>query len=178
MTSPSCHCYLVGVKGGVYCGGSTALQDRRGSDPSPWRVSGLAAGIRTTSPRGLLWDGLSMAIPCNRLIGGLNGFCTNPLGHGIGVGGNLSADITYRPQGKASGTSTTVGADVELRARLAAALQMGIGAAAARMSLDRSGLLVSHSLPTWHEHPALAVAVVTGTACFRKSVFLRIRWAC
>lgn len=63
------------------------------------------------------------------LIGGLNGFLRNPLGHGIGVGGNLSADTKEGVDWIAAQHAGT--ADFALESAVGVLLyQLGIGCAA------------------------------------------------
>jgi hypothetical protein len=64
-------------------------------------------------------------------LGGWHGFLSNPLGHGLGVGGNLSAAAARMPDWTGTGGMQSAGADFGLESAVGVLIyQMGIGSLA------------------------------------------------
>jgi hypothetical protein len=119
--------FLIGVKGAaiLFCGSAALFV--------VWRVTrqirilwlgGLLLGVVYVGFG--IWSGLKSGdFHVIGLIGGLNGFMANPLGHGVGIGGNLSVGSLTMMQWQAFQHD---GADVGLESAVGVLLyQMGIG---------------------------------------------------
>ena len=98
--------------------------------PKVLAASGLALG--STYVGFAIWFGLAAGdYHVIGLIGGVNGFLHNPLGHGIGVGGNLSVDVTRSDLTGQWDLNQRYGADVPLESAIGVMLyQMGVGVVA------------------------------------------------
>ena len=65
------------------------------------------------------------------LLGGVNGFLHNPIGHGLGVGGNLSSTVTSTDLTKVWDANQHYGAEVPLESAIGVLLyQMGVASVA------------------------------------------------
>jgi hypothetical protein len=108
------------------------------------------------------------------LIGGWNGFLANPLGHGLGVGGNLSAASAPGIQWTGQGGVQSTGADFGLESAIGVLIyQMGVG------SLTIFAIFVSllKGAPFMRRTPRgsdvwyLAVAVVMVNGVFQEEAY-------
>ncbi len=64
-------------------------------------------------------------------LGGLHGFLHNPIGHGVGVGGNLSSTVTSTDLGRVWEANQRYGAEVPLESAIGVLLyQMGVASVA------------------------------------------------
>lgn len=165
--------FLIGVKGGVILLFSTTILSLTGRwfGPKVLAVTGLVLGTAYVSFA--IWFGLSVGdYHIIGLIGGVNGFISNPLGRGIGVGGNLSIDVTSTDTTSQWDLNQLYGSDVALESAIGVLLyQMGVGgvavgyiiwiafASGARYITQRSNVL------------PLAVVVVTVNGLFQEEAF-------
>lgn len=158
--------FLIGVKGAAIVLAATAAL---------W-VAGRAFGgvflcvFGTAFALGyialVMWYGLSVGdYHVIGLMGGIDGFLRNPLGHGIGVGGNLSSSITSTDMGVEWNDFQRYGADQALESAVGVLMyQMGIGAAAVMYSLwiPFRATIGEFRRPVGLVPIALAVVVVNG----------------
>lgn len=64
-------------------------------------------------------------------LGGVHGFMSNPLGHGLGVGGNLSSDVTSSDLTRVWDANQRFGAETPLESAIGVLIyQMGVGSVA------------------------------------------------
>lgn len=106
------------------------------------------------------------------LMGGVDGFLRNPLGHGIGVGGNLSSSVTSTDLAVDWNDFQRYGADQALESAIGVLLyQMGIGAIAVMYALWIPFRAVIRDFRRPAGLVALAIAVVTVNGLFQEEAF-------
>jgi hypothetical protein len=106
------------------------------------------------------------------LMGGIEGFLANPLGHGIGVGGNLSSSVTSTDVQSAWQDFQRYGADQALESAIGVLLyQMGIGAIAVLWAywVPFRAAVRDFRLPAGLIPLALGIAVLNGV--FQEEAF-------
>jgi hypothetical protein len=120
-----------------------------------------------------LWYGLSVDdYHVIGLLGGLNGFLQNPLGHGIGVGGNLSVDVTSTDLEKEWNLNQRYGAEVPLESAIGVLLyQMGVGATAVAYIIWTAFRSSIHHLKSATGLVPLSITVVTVNGLLQEEAF-------
>ncbi len=124
--------FMIGVKGSSILLLGTALLWMIGKlfGTRFLAISGLALGVT------FLTVAIKFGIAAGDyhvlgLLGGVNGFLHNPLGHGLGVGGNLSSDVTSSDLSRVWDANQRFGAEVPLESAIGVLIyQMGIGSVA------------------------------------------------
>ena len=123
---------LIGVKGGLilFVGAAVLCLIGRIFGTRLLAISGLLFGVAYAGSA--IVFGLSVGdYHVLGLIAGVNGFLQNPLGHGIGVGGNMSSDVTATDLTAQWALSQKYGADIPSESAIGVLLyQMGIGSVA------------------------------------------------
>jgi hypothetical protein len=165
--------FLIGVKGGAVLLFATVLLSLVGRlfGCKVLIVSGLCAAFAYVTFA--LWYGLSVGdYHVIGLLAGLNGFLQNPLGHGIGVGGNLSVDVTSRDLGKEWDLNQRYGAEVPLESAIGVLLyQMGVGATAVAYTIWTAFRSSIHHLKSDTGLVPLSITVVTVNGLLQEEAF-------
>jgi hypothetical protein len=106
------------------------------------------------------------------LMGGVNSFLQNPLGHGIGAGGNLSAEVTSSDLATAWEERQRYGSDVALESGIGVMLyQMGIGGLAIAYIILKAFAPGIQLLRSRANVIPIGIVVVTVNALFQEEAF-------
>jgi hypothetical protein len=129
--------FLIGVKGAMVTLAATAALWIAGRAFGGLFLCAFGAALGVGYVVFVMWYGLSVGdYHVIGLMGGIDGFLRNPLGHGIGVGGNLSASVTSTDVAVDWQEFQRYGAEQALESAIGVLLyQMGIGAVAVMSAL-------------------------------------------
>jgi hypothetical protein len=165
--------FLIGVKGAAVLLFATVLFSHVGRrcGCKILIVSGLCAASAYVTFA--LWYGLSVGdYHVIGLLGGLKGFLQNPLGHGIGVGGNLSVDVTSTDTQTEWNLNQLYGAEIPLESAIGVLLyQMGVGATAVAYTIWTAFRSSVHHLKSVTGLLPIAIAVVTVNGLLQEEAF-------
>ncbi|MGE5538666.1 MAG: hypothetical protein ACM30I_08600 [Gemmatimonas sp.] len=164
---------LIGVKGAAIMVAATAVLWIAGRRLGGAAMAVFGGAFGTAYIALVIWYGLSLGdYHVLGLMGGIGGFLSNPLGHGIGVGGNLSSSVTSTDLGAGWHDFQLYGADQALESAIGVLLyQMGIGAIAVLSVVWISfRATVGHFRHSFGLIP-LAIAVLLANSFFQEEAF-------
>jgi hypothetical protein len=162
--------FLGGVKGGVILLASTIGLSFIGRyfGTRILTLSGVSLG--TVYVAFAIWYGMSIGdYHVIGLLGGLNGFLDNPLGRGLGVGGNLSVEVASIDLRSQWDLNQRFGSDVALESAIGVLLyQMGIGSLAVAYGIWIAFVSCIHHLRRGTNMVPLAIAVLAVNGLFQE----------